>query len=461
MITKTERQSQCIDKIVLNDYTGIIHLCTRFGKTRIGLLVANGFKITNGGQVLILVQSQTIKKVWESEILVLGLELEHFVIITANQALNTNRALHTNYLIVDECHKFISPEWYNLINDTKIHYDHILLMTGTLPKDSSLLTKLAPIVDYIGDEEAIANNWVSNYVEYNIKLDLPIIDQQRYVELTHIIRDTFDKYKNLFKCIVYQDQLIFKDDLDLIMSVIDGKYSKQFGFISAEQIREAIITKMIKQDGIWTQDVIREECKLTNNAIYKRNRILTDHKLKVLLTNYIHTKLQLNTICFSETTNMADSIGLDINNAFVYHSKTLSATLIDPTTNDFYKYVSGTKIGQPKIFSKTKQLEYMIEAMRHGMINFISTVKSLDEGITIPDCNCIITTAGSTNPITYDQRTGRGKTFVDENKLTRIYNLYFDDFTFNEVLYKSRDKVKLALRQASSKDVIEININDI
>ena len=81
---------------------------------------------------------------------------------------------------------------------------------------------------------------------------------------------------------------------------------------------------------------------------------------------------------------------------------------------------------------------------------FLSTARALDEGLDIPTIEQVITTAGTANPVQYAQRNARGKRvdIYNPNKVTRILNLYFDDFIgASGNIVKSRDKQKLVAKQ--------------
>jgi len=461
-MTKLERQRIAIRKVRHHNYNGILHFCTRFGKTRVGLGICKDFFDT--GQVpLILVPSNTVKQGWLKEDDI-SLKL-HPTIITASQLLSLDTTIVIDLLIVDEVHKFLTDANYELINGNKIKYKYLICLTATLPIDDRLtkLMSLTKVIDVITEKEAIQNNWVSNYIEYNIPLELSDANKLRYVKYTSRMADVFNSYKDLYKFITYNGKLIFRDDLDLINSCHSGKYTKEFGFIPEANIREAVRTKM---GNSWTVEDIEKTTKQFSSDIRLRNDIVIANSLKLHAVLHIYNKLQTPTICFNESIGFTDKLADTLNSiyddiAFSYHSKTPSAPLINPATGDWYRYKGGAKADEPRIFSKTKQLEYAMAAISAGHLRFISTVKALDEGITIPNVDCIITTSGSMNPIQYEQRTGRGKTFVDEDKIAKVYNLYFDDFELDGKQYKSRDKFKLLSRQINSINIKEISLHDV
>ncbi len=466
-MTKTERQSITYDKIKENDFNGILHLCVRFGKTRIGLRVYKERTIDKHSS-LILVPSSNIKTSWLKEDAI-TYKLNP-TIATTNQLLNIGKRFKVDTLIVDEGHKYLGEESYRLINGELITYNKIIILTGTLPIEPKLskLTKLAPVIDKITEQEAVSNNWVSNFIEYNIPLELSDNDKYKYVELTAKLANIFNKYKNIYNRITIDKDLIFTNDLELINGCVYGKYSKKYGHITSDKIRETVLQVMRggKEDDDWNLSLIEVETRQFTFDLKNRNNIVVNNRIKLNAVLHIFNVLNRNTICFNESIPFTDLIARTINNlhgdiAISYHSKLESKPLINPETKEYYTYKTGKKAGEPKIFSKTKQLEYAIAGIEYGIIKFISTAKALDEGITIPQIDCVITTSGSMNPIQYEQRVGRGKTFVDTSKVTKIYNLYFDDFELEEKEYKSRDKIKLLSRQQNSFSVHTLPLSDI
>ena len=471
MINKSTRQVESLDIVKQNNFKGILNYCVRFGKTRVGIKVYESYKelYTPKDIILIIVPSATIKLSWIKELNILGLDPNLFNIVTIGQLLNISKLPKISLLIVDECHKFVSERYYSILSN--INYENIIMLTASLPANGKLkmLTDLAPVIDIISEKEAIENKWISNYVEYNIALSLDEDSVIKYAEHTNNISAIFSKYKNLENSILFNNEPIFNDLLDLLLSLNNGKHSKVFGYIDAVDIAKAISIKMghdVRTDNIWEFGFILNEAREFQNSLRSRNNLLIANRIKLNAVLEIYKKLKFPTICFSESIGFADAIAENLNKTYgdisiSFHSKIKSSPLINPETQDYYRYISGSKTGMPKTFSKKKQLEYYIEAFNNHMINFISTVKSLDEGITIKNAECIITTAGSMNPIQYEQRTGRGKTLVDDNKVAKIYNLYFDDFTYEGINYKSRDKLKLYERQRYNPNIIEISLSDV
>jgi len=130
------------------------------------------------------------------------------------------------------------------------------------------------------------------------------------------------------------------------------------------------------------------------------------------------------------------------------------------------RYKGGKRAGEVKLFGKDVLRKSIIQNMKNGELLFLATARALDEGLDIPNLEMVITTAGTANPIQYTQRNARGKTvdIYNPDKVTKIINLYFDDFYDEEGnLNKSRDKTKLLYRQQEAnsevkyiKDILDI-----
>jgi superfamily II DNA or RNA helicase len=465
-MNKTERQQISIKKAVDANFNGILNLCVRFGKTRIGLALYKQ-ALELGLKPLILVPSATIKNGWILE------DQKSFniqpIIVTVSQLLSVNKSFNIDLLIVDELHKFVSEERYNLINKNIIRYSRFIGLTGTLPIGNNLtkLTKLIPIVDHISEAEAIKNNWVSQFVEYNIPLELSDDDKYVYSKLTDVIAEQLQTFDKLHNYVTFEGRLLFNSSMDLLYGCSRGANIKG-AHISSETIANTLIEVMRqgKPDEFWNIVNLKEYGSNFSKKIDHRNNIIIANSIKLKAVLHIYETLNVPTLCFNESIHFSDTLSETLNSKYgnismSYHSKTESKPLIDPDTNDYYRYKGGAKAGQPQIFSKVKQLEYAIAAIDAGFMKVISTVKALDEGITIPNIECLITTSGTFNPIQYEQRTGRAKTYTSDDKVAKIYNLYFDDFEYNDKKYKSRDKTKLIGRQINSSNVKNISLLDV
>ena len=156
-------------------------------------------------------------------------------------------------------------------------------------------------------------------------------------------------------------------------------------------------------------------------------------------------------IIFMGSTKSANLITHEINRRFgniaiAYHSK-IESTYIYDDNNNLITY----KNGKPKLFGEQSLKKYAIKNMKSRKLKVLVTVNALNEGISIPNINLLITAFDTTNPITHIQRTARAKTYNEkEPEKAMILNVYFDDFEANDTDVLSRDKVKLLKRQAGT-----------
>lgn len=471
--SKLKRQQESILKWRNAGGIGTAHLTMRFGKTYEGILIIEKvLERSQNEKINIIVPSVAVVNNWLDNLEKNGLHNKSNIkVLTAHQVLNAPDEEHKCHLkIIDEVHKFLSDRRFEIISGVKAKSKFLLCLTGTLPAGNDLnnLIKYAPVFDTITEQEAIEKGWISDYTEYNLALEFPDEDKELYREYSYPIGETLGLFKGSHKLFeIGYKQYLFEDDYDVIQSCYSGKkYNKEY--IKAHYIREELAKKMGWREGLdltnefdrerdkyWSPDNIGIRAKVFNENVRKRTSLINDNKIKLLVVMELYKKFPIQTICFNESIDFTDKVRNAINalnyNAVSYHSAVESGSIINPKTGKPYVYgASSARIGEPKMFGKKKILEDMLAGMKDGRYTFLSTARALDEGIDIPNVEQIITTAGTTNPLQYQQRTARGKTvdIYNPNKITRIINLYFDDFDDgNGNIIKSRDKQKLKSRQ--------------
>lgn len=495
-ITKLDRQRQ--SSLKWRDARGIgaLDLTPRFGKTflAINFIINPHLRINNTNTVKIVVPSDIIVKHWIENLKSYGEHLGRITIISVNSVINDSESECT-LLVVDEIQKFLTPGRKAVIDGTLIKHNYRLGLTGTYPYGIPWIEELYPVVDKITEEEAVANKWISPFVEYNILLELPQVDKARYERFSKPIYETLEMFKPVVSMLTREEgKRMFEDEFDLIQACHNGFSTKNLQgydiYITYDKLCNAIaqllgwhvdlnitIPENEELNRLWSPHSIHNRAKVFMDYVKKRNEILIDHPNKMHMIGEIINRNSVPTICFNESTKFADSVAEYINARFnpvykavCYHSKIESRPMIDPTSGKFFLFTSGDRKGTPKIFGKDSIKKIVIQGMREGFYQFISTAKALDEGVDIPVIEQVICTAGTTNPLTYQQRTARGKTIdiYNPNKITYIFNLVFDDFVNSDgELIKSRDKSKLILRQSQSssdihwiKSLDEINFTD-
>lgn len=483
--SKFERQKEGADRWRFNKGIGTLNYVPRFGKTftAINFIINPHLKAKEDNYVIILVPSEIVARVWHDNLKSYCDAIDRIEIRTINSCQNETAVLKCSLLIVDELHKFVSDERRSYIDGTFINHIYRLGLTGTYPfdKEYSWLHELYPIVDTIEEREAIDKGWISNFIEYNILLELSDKDKITYKKLSEPIAEILDLFRNKYKYFLIPGGTLMPDDFSLIQACYSGMKAKSLDgndiYITYDKICNTlaglmgwhrnldISDELGKQiNDYWSPNAIHEASKKFMDFIRKRNNILINNEVKLNVVKEIVSKYHYPTIIFNESTDFADAITEAINNdsdyhnAICYHSNIESRPIINPATNSYYLYTTGERKGEPKVFGKKTIKNMVIEGTRTGIYTIISTAKALDEGLDIPNLEVVICTAGTTNPMTYKQRTARGKTvdIYNPNKTTKIFNLVFNDFLDdpdsegNRKTILSRDLQKLKARQRES-----------
>lgn len=484
-ITRLERQKESANKWRYARGIGTLALTPRFGKTYLAIEFIINPHLNNNvnNNVIIIVPSDIIFQQWVDNLKSYCENIERVELYTTNNIIVNDLHLNCSLIIVDELQKFTTPDRKECIDGTRVKYTYRLALTGTYPYGIQWIEDMYPVVDTISEEEAINNKWISPFVEYNILLQLSATDKARYERFSKPITETLQLFKQVYPLLKRENnELIFENEFHLVQSCHSGFKTVSLEghdiYVTYDRLCNTIaslqgwhinldISIPVNEElhQIWSPKAIHDRAKMFMDYIARRNEILIDNPIKLQLIGDIVSRNTVTTICFNESTKFADSVTEYINARFVgriiatcYHSKIDSRTMIDPETGEYFRFTTGDRKGLPKILGKESIKRIVIEGVRRGYYKFLSTARALDEGLDIPNIEQVICTGGTTNPLTYQQRTARGKTIDIYNpyKITRIFNLVFDDFTNSEgELIKSRDKTKLLLRQKQSGSLVK------
>lgn len=508
--SKLIRQYECVRKWNSNNQVGLFDIIMGFGKTLTGLMCADS--VNEDNMILVIVHNATGRDRWLDEINANSHNLKipkydyshrlrgyehHYKILTIGQAINdivNLTAGRWGTLIVDEIHKYLTPDRYEVISKLCNVADRRLALTGTLPnvhtEDYKKIIRLFPLIDEISESEALKHGWISNFIEFNIALDFTDKYKSAYYNLSSPIKGLMSQFEGVYKKFKTKQGFVFNSDFDLIGACYHGKTIDGL-YINGDNIRQAVAMIMgwnteldltddygKIRDEYWNPNVLYDKSKQFLELVRLRNEILINNDIKLNAIIKLFEMFPNTTICFNESTDFATRVSAAINLTFasigspisiVYHTKA-KGVLIDPNTGDYYRHSKKSKTPNAiKILGKDSIKRIAIDGVRDGTYKFLSTARALDEGLDISNIEQVITSGGTTNPIQYEQRKGRG-TRVDAynpNKITKIFNLYFDDFvlpTGNGVeTVKSRDKSKLVLRQTDSGNTVVWlkNLSDI
>lgn len=479
-INRDRRQDESVEKWRNAGGKGTLNLTMRFGKTRVASkIIDKMFQKNPDYHVLAIAPNDiTYKNLFYN--LEPDRECKGWIQVkTSHQLINYTQdarlkgelPFKVDLLILDEVHKLLSPE--ALLAIKSVEYKYILALTGSKlnNKQIEILESLnAPIVDTITECEAIVNKWVAPSLEYNLAVQLDEHDKIRYAKYSESISETLEVFKGLHKQV---NQLfksnVFDSDFNLVLSAFTGIHYKDKNGIKTF-IKPTILRNMLADIMGWSRDMpldneynkriakywnpdnIFERAKKFKDFVKQRNEILIHNRPKINAVLEILRYNDVSTICFNESIAMVDDLAEHFpTDGIPYHSNIESRYVINPATGHYYTY----KNGNPKYMGKESLKKLAIAGMKSGVYKYLFTAQSLNEGLTIENIEQIITTGGSCNTMTYEQRVARGKTLniANPEKVCIIINIYIDDFKIGEKEVKSRDKQKLILRQQSSENI--------
>ncbi len=430
---KLHRQYIGVDKWRLNHGIGGLDYVTGMGKTYTACIIINEmFKKNPVANVIIEVPSTALANQWKVE-LENNIEqkdlLKNIEVITIHLLVERQNKYNCTLLIVDEIHEYLSDERLKFIDKTMIEYKYILGLSATWEDRNNrhlILEGICPIVDKISEEEALKEGWISEFIEYNIGVELTDEEKLNYSKYTKVITDNINKFG--------------KGGLELAGLCLSGDKkhtATEYCFMWAGKHgwtkgMNTNIPTNAQINGMWNPSAIIGYAKKLLNAIRDRKDILYSAENKLLVALQVIEKYpDLKTICFSQSTQFASSLGYKINEFFynkvgegnkcvVYHSKLETIMGVNPKT------------GKPMKFGKKRLKDLAIERIKNGTASHISTASALDKGFDVRDIRLGITTSSTSNPIQGTQRGGRvkrvehlnntGKTIQEKTKL--VVNIY-------------------------------------
>lgn len=367
MITRSERQDQCVQNWVNNKLKGTILASVAFGKTRVGLLAMKRFLAKNPtNKVIVIVPSDPIKLQWEAEILDWQLFDNCKVITMTNASKNIYKC---DLLIVDEVQKTVAPSIIKLY--TNIKYKALLCLTGTLTRldgKDSFITNLAPVVDTITTEEAINNGWLSNYREYLVLIEPDDINNYNIINTEFLKHFAF-----------------FNNDFQLAMkAATDWKIRNN--------IANEICTNPNDRKNI--NKLVLAHAMGFSRTLQARKKYINNHPRKIELTNLIlENRIDKKCITFSATVAMAEKIKYGV----VYSGK-----------------------------DSVKKGRITLEQYKNNDYGIINSIAKLNEGFNDPSISVGIVLGINSSQIVSKQRTGRIIRHK-EGKISEMFNLIIKD----------------------------------
>ena len=287
-VDRTTRQEECRKTWIKNKCVGTIVAATGFGKTRVGLNCAETIiKHYPNFKLLVVVPTDTLQKQWKKQLDERGLGLNCDVMVI-NTAVKERRQYHM--IILDEIHRYAS-DVFSLIFK-QVGYKYILGLTATFERldgKEVFISKHCPVIDTITLEEALANGWVSPYVEYEVLIGVDDIE-----EWNRMNREFTEHYE------------FFNYDWDLIntMTGPTGWKNRQAyrdricPADASASVRKAVLTNITMH----AMGFMR--------LMQARKKFITEHPKKVeLARKIIEARLDKKIVTFSKKVSIAEQIG--------------------------------------------------------------------------------------------------------------------------------------------------------
>ena len=178
-MTRTERQLECIEKWKAYKCRASISAATGVGKTHIALMaVERVLRVNPNTKITVIVPTKVLKDQWEEKIEQHQIEgnIQVLVINTA-----AKKPFESNFLILDECHKYSSSFFKKVFENCSAQL--ILGLTATYERldglEKEVMDKYCPVCDTITTEEAVKNGWLSEYKEYKVLLDVDLTEYNK------------------------------------------------------------------------------------------------------------------------------------------------------------------------------------------------------------------------------------------------------------------------------------------
>ena len=339
---RTQRQRLCIRRWLDCNGKGIIEACTGFGKTFVAIQIIKAFYNRNTNfRVLIAVPTEVLREQWNRE-----LAKNQLFSISKVEIFNT--IVKNNYevdlFIIDEVHLACSTVNINMFNIVK--YKYVLGLTATLERldgKDMLLYPYMSICDTVTLNDALENDWISNYRNYQVLLDVDLTDYNLYDS----------NFKRFFAC--------FNNDFKLAMSLLSDKRKLKIW-----------CQKTGKNEGV----VIGSLSQMMKYLKLRKQFVMSHAKKFEIADKIIQHRSNKKIILFSAS--IKDSEYFKSSKALILHSK------------------------QKKAYNKA-----VIEKFNSECSGLLSTSKCADAGVDIRGLNVGIIVSGDSSKTRTTQRIGR------------------------------------------------------
>lgn len=441
---KKQRQLEGVTRWRKNKCHGILAWATGVGKTYGAVLAIEYIETKRKPSYLISVPSQVILNQWKAMFKSFFDEetMDRITFKTVREMQETNVVYVADVYIVDEIHEYFSDDRIKFINGERVEKKSLLGLTASITDFSfKRILQFVPIVDEITEKEASEKNFIAQFHEYNVQLQLTEAEKENYDKVTEMINLHLPKFDNSLdtaqKCLVGGYQ-IKKGQPKKYYTAIQWatSYANTKGW--SESLNLNFETHRIIND-LWHPKKIIGYARLLTKAIRDRKYLLEHSSAKYKAALAILIKFnRVKTIVFSENTAMVDALYDELKDkerVVRYHSNIETIVAPSRTTGKLIKK------------GKDKQKAEAIDDFKSSRARIMLSTRAVDKGLNVPDIRLGLTISGSSKVNQYEQRGGRAKRSEEEDPTSSLFgdtkvlliNLYLKD-TQDERWLKSRQK---------------------
>lgn len=389
------RQKVGLGKWRDNKFIGTLMWCTGVGKTFAGILAIKYVRqvFSSDGLIIVTVPTDNLRTQWREKLE--SLNLTHNVLVdTVHSLLNKQNLEEAELFILDEVHGYTGGEKFSTIFD-RVKHKRILGLTAQereQPEDQAILQKYAPIVDTISVSNALENGWIAPFIVYNLGLEFNEKDRNRYDTLNKSFHKYFSTFGHDFK-------------------------------VAMACLKDASLRERIAVDLGYDSKIVSAHAFQFNKVMQKRKKYLYNaDSVLVAAIQIAHKFNDKKIITFSETTDMADNLTMNIDNSIAYHSN-LETILVDG-----------------KKFGKKRRMEKALVDFKNDEYRVLNTARALNMGQDIPSIDMSIKTSYNSTVIDATQRLGRTLR-VQKDKVATEVNLYLKQTQTEKWLRNSQRKM--------------------
>ncbi len=288
-------------------------------------------------------------------------------------------------------------------------------------------------------EEAKREGYVSDFIIYNLAVQLNLADQLQYQKLSDLMNNMFARFGHDFELVKFCSAGKAKGG-DLACK----RYAHTMGWVATDGKTHP-----------WSPENIAKYAAQWGRAVRERKKLLYNATAKLDVAELILNKFSdLKAITFAESTNFADELTKRLGTtARSYHSNLESEKRTYAKTT-VYKTKPPKTVTKIKSVSGATRRKEALEALNAGGtgVRVINTARALDEGFDVADIGLALVCSSTSAPRQDTQRSGRAIRFVF-GKMALVVNLYIPG-TQDEKWLRARQKNARRIEWISSVDEI-------